>query len=77
MITPADFDAIIAAAGSFRIGAPMVIEDIRIACWADGHPVSHLRGGEIASVLARVAVAEPHPTFQHRHMWRARPEAFA
>lgn len=77
MIAPADFDAIVAAVRSFRAGAPMMIEDIRIACWADGHPVSHLRGGEIAAVLARVAVAEPHPTLGHYNLWRARPEAFA
>lgn len=77
MITPSDFDAIIAAVKSFRAGAPMMIEDIRLACWADGHPLTHLTGREIAAVLARVAVAEPHPTLGHYNLWRARPEAFA
>lgn len=77
MITPADFDAIIAAVGSFRIGAPMMIEDIRLACWADGHLLTHLTGREIATVLARVADAEPHPTLGHYNLWRARPEVFA
>lgn len=38
----ADRSAIVSAVKSYRRGAPMTLEDIRIACALDGHRIDHI-----------------------------------
>jgi hypothetical protein len=51
MMTSEDCEAVMAAAMSYRPGALMTVHDIRVAAAADGHPLDHASGSEIAAVL--------------------------
>ena len=42
MIAAEDRDAVIAAIGTFRMGAPILVDDVRVAAAADGHPIRHM-----------------------------------
>ena len=52
-MTPEDSAAVLAAARSYRPGAPMTIDDIKVAARLDGHPLDHVGGQEISGVLRR------------------------
>lgn len=49
-----DMQIIDDAVASYRVGAPIIIEDIRIAARADGHDLSHVSGYEIAAYLRTI-----------------------
>lgn len=63
--------AIHAAARSFRMGAPITVDDIRFACWADGHPIDHVEGRYIAKCLAEICTHE-HNVSHANVSWRLR-----
>ena len=50
-MTSEDCEAVMAAAMSYRAGAMISVYDIRIAATADGHPLDHIDGREIAAAL--------------------------
>lgn len=65
--------AIRRAVFSFREDAPMTSEDIRVACAADGHPLDHLNGLNIAGVLKRYAVPV-NESGRHDRVWYRKKE---
>lgn len=61
-----DVEAILSTVGTFRLGSPIVIDDIRFAAKVDGHDLSHLKSGDIAEIL-RVR-CHPGPAMKnHEH----------
>lgn len=57
-VSDMDRSAIIDAIHSYRPGAPMTLNDIRIACRLDGHPVDHIDHTVMASIVRRVCTVE-------------------
>ena len=54
----ADRQAVHAAVRSYRPGAPISLEDVRIACRMDGHPVDHLSRSTLSSFVREVCEPE-------------------
>jgi len=50
-ITDDDREAILHAVGTFRLGAPIMTDDIRLACSVDGHPIKHVNGTELVHAM--------------------------
>lgn len=46
-----DREAILHAIRTFRIGAPLLLSDVRFACWADGHDIRHIPSKSMPSVM--------------------------
>lgn len=56
--TPEDRAAILQAVGTFREGAPILADDVKLACAVDGHPVAHLPTKVIAHIMRQRC--DPH-----------------
>lgn len=57
--------AIVAAVQSYRKGAPMTLEDVRIACAMDGHPINHVNRSVLASFMRTFCTVEHGPHGPH------------
>lgn len=70
-MTPSEEEAIILAARTFRIGAPIVVDDIRFAARTDGHDLGHIGGKDIANVLRTICdpVSVQMPYDHNRVSW--------
>lgn len=73
MITPEDRSAILAAVGTFRMGAPILTDDVRVACAVDGHSIRHIPGPHLAKIIQeRCDPAEGPYGRKDFHSWKRR-----
>jgi|GEM_PF-3409005 len=63
-----DRAAIIGVVGTFRVNAPISIDDVRFATAVDGHSLSHMSGSQISTVLRTRCNPVPGRDYRH-HLW--------
>lgn len=61
MIADVDRRTIIDTIGTFSMGAPIVLDDIRFAAAVDGRPLHHLTSKEMCSIMRERCVTVEGP----------------
>lgn len=70
MIADVDRQAIIDTIGTFPMGSPIILDDIRFAAAVDGCPLNHLTSRQMYPVMRERRVPEVGPFGDHdRKSW--------
>lgn len=70
MIADVDRQAIIDTIGTFPMGSPIILDDIRFAAAVDGCPLNHLTSRQMYPVMRERCVPEVGPFGDHdRKSW--------
>ena len=65
---------IINLVGTFRMSAPIMLDDIRFAAQIEGHPIDKINGTTLSSIVAKrcdvIVYAGDHPKSYHKYVRR-------